>query len=830
MKKQWSGRGIVAAVLVACAGLAVPAASASAWAPPATAAPFVGTQGVKASDAELAKRLAELCEKLEKKRVEQHIPGMAIAVVKDGQVVLARGFGQRDMGLDGSPAQDADENTVFAIGSQTKAFTCMLVSMLADEGKMTWDDPVSKHVPGFKLFDKEANEKVTLRDLCSHRTGLPRTDLLWASGKASKQQMMERLAFAEPSAKFRQQWQYNNTMLMVAGMAAESAGHSTWPELIAARIFKPLGMTSSSTHISVMQKNPHAAKGYAWDKDASTYKVLPMREVTCDGAGAINSSATDMSNWLKMLLAKGEFNGARMVSSQMIAEMWKPEIPMGNGNSYGLGWMLGDWNGHRSVDHGGNIDGFFTSCAMLPDEHLGFVLMGSLTYAPLQGECLPMVWEAFFPPAPSESSMSDSQLQAYVGTYHAEMLNADTKINVKDGKLYFDVPGQTNYELKAPDADGKWAFAMMPAAIQLKFNRNDKGEIESLTSFQGGLEMVLPKLGPDGKPLTKADDKPGPYTLEQLREFTGTYHFTPTDMDWKVIIKNGKLAVDVPKQMAFELVWPDESGKWKVAIAPKTMACSFERGASGKIESMTWYQGGELKLPRTGDGPGSDLPTIDQISALRMKNADPERMKAMGDMEVSGKVRAINQGVVGTVRAYANADGRSLQDIDFGDFGFIRASYDGKQAWTESVGEPFTEMTGDRLEEVRKAGSQFVIGDLRKLFDTVEVVEKSTLNGKDVVVIRGHTAKPEKASKQYLDAATGLPLKENTSVTIPGLGSMPMTITYEDYRDVEGVMFPTKVTIHNDANGSTEFLLDTVKTRVKLPADAYTLKPAAKGT
>ncbi|MCC6426012.1 MAG: serine hydrolase [Phycisphaerales bacterium] len=821
MIKRLSKRAYLVASLVGVMALT------PAWAglPAATvqpAAAFVASQGIKTSDAELSKRLAELSEKLEKRRAENHLPGMALGIVKDDQVVLARGFGQRNI----EKNLPVDEHTLFAIGSQTKAFTSMLVSMLADEGKLSWDDPVSKHVPGFKLYDKDADAAVTLRDLCCHRTGLPRTDMLWASGKASKQQMMERLAFAEPTAKFRESWQYNNTMFMVAGMAAGNVAGSDWPSLIKTRIFTPLGMNDSDTSINDMLKHPQHATGYKWDEDSKQNSVLPMRLITCDGAGAINSSVSDMSNWLRMLLAKGQFQGKRLVSEQMIDQMWSPQISMGSPDaSYGLGWMLQSWNGKPVVHHGGNIDGFFCMLAMLPDERLGFVLLGSLTHSSLQGESLNMVWETFFPPAPTnEGVLTEAQLQAYVGKYHFDQMGIDLSANIKDGMLHLDVPGQMNFELKWPDAEGKWVFAMTDQ-IKTRFNKNDKGEVESLTMFQSGLEFTLPRLGPDGKPI--AADKPGPFTLDQLREFTGTYHFSPANQEWKVIIKNGKLAVDVPQQMAFELIWPDEAGKWKVAAAPAAMACSFNRDAQGKVESMTWYQNdNELKLPRTAPGETSNLPTIEQLSELRRKSADPEKVRGMNDIEAVGKVRMTNQGVEGTVRGVANADGRTFQDLDFGLFGFIRSSDDGKHAWTHSVGENLTELTGDRLAEARRAGAQFVITDFTKLFDTVEVVERSKLDGKDVIVIRGRTTKPDKTTVQYLDPALALPLKEETSMLIPGLGRLPITVKYEDYKDISGVMMPMKVVIASAANGSMEITFDRITPNATIPADTYTLKPA----
>ncbi|HRJ50214.1 MAG TPA: serine hydrolase domain-containing protein, partial [Phycisphaerales bacterium] len=181
-----------AALLVVAVAILHHGAHAAASEPP----PFSPTHGVQTDNPALAERLARLCEDLERKRLDQHIPSMALAVVKDGKVILMRGFGVRD--LDG--AEPADEHTIYAIGSQTKAFTSMLISLLDAQGSLSWDDKVKDRVDGFRLFDPVASEQATLRDACSHRTGLTRTDLLWASGKAAKREMLERLADAEPTA------------------------------------------------------------------------------------------------------------------------------------------------------------------------------------------------------------------------------------------------------------------------------------------------------------------------------------------------------------------------------------------------------------------------------------------------------------------------------------------------------------------------------------------------------------------------------------------------------------------------------------------------------
>ncbi|MBL8964642.1 MAG: beta-lactamase family protein [Phycisphaeraceae bacterium] len=803
-----------AALLVVAVAILHHGAHAAASEPP----PFSPTHGVQTDNPALAERLARLCEDLERKRLDQHIPSMALAVVKDGKVILMRGFGVRD--LDG--AEPADEHTIYAIGSQTKAFTSMLISLLDAQGSLSWDDKVKDRVDGFRLFDPVASEQATLRDACSHRTGLTRTDLLWASGKAAKREMLERLADAEPTAPFRSRWQYNNTMFMAAGMAAESVMGMTWRDLIAQRIFAPLGMADSGTTIHDVTGHPRAALGYRWNLDTSDHTRLPMREVTCEGAGAINSTAADMANWLIMLTSRGEFDGSRFIEHDRLERMWKKEIEVGGGKGYGLGWFVGEWSGRREIEHGGNIDGFFTACALLPDERTGFVLLGSLTYAALQAETLPMVWRAIFPPDTSdESPVPTQELRELVGDYRAGFVNGNCSVNIKDGKLHLDVPGQMNFELNWPDNESKWAFAMLPEQIKIRFNRLDDGRVASVTLFQGGAEIEMPRLGSDGNPVVS--DAPAPMTLDQLRELTGAYHFAPADHDWKVVISDGKLAVDVPRQRVFPLRWPDDDGIWKLADFPA--ACRFNRDESGKAVSMTWFQSGaESDLPRVGDAEPSNLPTLQEINSLRRASADPEKIRAMGDIVFTGTVRAVNQGVQGTYHAMVNADGRYLQDLDFGIFGFIRTSYDGTAAWSHNFSENVTQITGERLEEIRAETARFLSNELEDVFDRIEIVERTASDDTPVIIVRGVTGTSARTVTMFLNEKDGLPVREETTMLVPGLGRLPITTNYSRYTEVSGVRFPATFRVTNEATGTFEIVIERVSPHAQAEPGAYTLR------
>ena len=337
----------------------------------------------------LEKRLTILCERLEAEREKSHIPGMALVVVKNDKVVLAKGFGLRDV----EAKQPVTTKTSFAIGSTTKAFTAALLQMLADDGKLTLDDPVKKHLPYFQIKDKTANEQVTLRDLLCHRTGLTRMGVLWAANRVGRKEVLEQVKEAELYKPFRTRFLYNNVMFLAAGEAGGSAGGSTWDKLLKERIFLPLGMNRANTSAGVMQKDPLAAKGYIWNEDTEQHNAKPLRVLDSIGpAGAINADVEDMARWIRFLLGGGEFEGKRLLSEERLEECFTPQQKIGGNVTYGLGWMLREWKGRKVVEHGGNIDGFAAQVGLIPSENLGYALLMNVTASPLQQGSLEIVW------------------------------------------------------------------------------------------------------------------------------------------------------------------------------------------------------------------------------------------------------------------------------------------------------------------------------------------------------------------------------------------------------------------------------------------------------
>lgn len=777
--------------------------------------------GQAADSPDLAARLAALEDRLESARIDHHIPGMSLAIVQDDQVILARGFGLRDV----EHNLPADPTTVYAIGSSTKAFTSLLVAMMVDEGKMTWDEPIRTHGPQFHLSDPEADAQVTIRDVLCHRTGLARTDLLWYGGKASQDEIFAALAKAELKTPFRTAFNYNNLGFLAAGIAAGKAAGSDWPTLVRTRIFGPLGMNASDLSIQELQADPHASKGYMWDDDKGEFKLIPYRSAaSCAPAGAINSTVLDMTRWVRLQLGLGEFEGKRLVSEAALRETWTHQIDMQPGIGYGLGWMLHDWNGTPVVEHGGNIDGFAAEVALLPEKHAGFVLLTNVSYTMLTNEAQNMIWETLFPPARDPSAaLSEAELEAYKGKFRFDQIGVDVTVLVKEGKLWCDVPGQTVFELKWPDAEGKWAFAMTDT-IKVSFEKTPEGQVPSMTIFQAGLEFKLPRVNADGS-VAKGPEEPSPFTAEQLRERTGTYHFAEADQDWHVVVKDGRLAVDVPGQTVYTLKWPDADGLWALQ-ATDAVKISFETDDAGKTTQLLCHQGGAVStMPRTAPGDDADLPTVDAIMTLRAAQFNPATAAALGTIRTEGTMRFSEQGIDATVTALNDPDGRFRFVIDMGPFGLIRMASDGTAVWSQALGGDLETLEGDQAAAIRRQSTTMFVKDLRKEFEKVEVVRKDVLDGKPVIVIRGSSADGKNSVTEYVDPESGLPLKEQSTNTVAGLGPVPSEATFADYKDFEGLQIPMTIRVESIGTGKGILKITSISPHVETSPGDFVLGP-----
>jgi CubicO group peptidase (beta-lactamase class C family) len=295
--------------------------------------------------------------------------GIALAVIKDKQLCFAGGFGLRDRGA----GRKVDAHTCFAIGSATKAFTSMAISMYAEAGKIALDVPIKQYLPDFEMKDAQASAAVTLEDILSHRTGLPRHDPLWYLGPFTRSQLFYRLKYLEPIAgTFRNVFLYNNMMYTVAGNLLESLFGLSWEYIVKTRILDPLGMTASSFALTDLVQQFNHAKGYEKQDE------IPLKDFNNIGpAGEINSTVLDMAKWVQLFLKKGALPGGGnpILGETALERMYTGLTSVGNGVTYGLGWFVGTVEDKRLVFHQGDADGNSSYVSFMPDAGMGVVAL-----------------------------------------------------------------------------------------------------------------------------------------------------------------------------------------------------------------------------------------------------------------------------------------------------------------------------------------------------------------------------------------------------------------------------------------------------------------------
>jgi CubicO group peptidase (beta-lactamase class C family) len=392
------------------------------------------------------------------------VPGAAVAIVRNDSVIYAKGFGVLALGST-TPVTD---QTMFEIGSSTKAFTATLVAMMVSDGKMRYDDLMSQYLPDFKLFDPAASAQLTLRDALVHRSGIARGELVWLDAGDSREDVLHRVRFLKPDATFRSRWIYQNIMYLAVGEAAAKAAQTTWEDLLQQRILTPLGMTSTAPLARLLKDKSNVATPHGLDRDA-VYIQEPFHAEDIAPAGSIVSNVRDMAQWLRFQLNDGVVNGKRLVSSAALRETHTPQMILGANSgaggpnilfsTYGMGWMVQDYRHELMWQHGGNTPGMTAAVGMLPEKKLGVVVLSSMDHTQLSagvmnyifdrhlgapvrdyiGEGAARVMAQAARPVDSTTHAATAAplpLSAYVGTF-ADSLYGEATVTIKDGHLEF---------------------------------------------------------------------------------------------------------------------------------------------------------------------------------------------------------------------------------------------------------------------------------------------------------------------------------------------------------------------------------------------------------
>jgi CubicO group peptidase (beta-lactamase class C family) len=546
-----------------------------------------------------------------KTMAEWKVPGMAVAIVKDGKVIFAEGFGFRDVerGLKVTP------HTIFPIGSCSKAFTAADVGILVDEGKVGWDEPVRTYLPDFKLQDEYASEHATPRDLLSHRTGLPRHDLMWIGGQFDRRELYDRIRYLEMNKEFRSTWQYQNLMFMTAGYLVGKVDGSSWEDFTQKKILDPLGMKETNFSVALTQKAADFSRPYMEIKDK--IEPVPYRDITAVGpAGSINSNVLDMAQWVLMNLNKGKFGDKQVVSEASMAQIHSPQmlipVPIRYDEvlypSYGMGWVIEPYRGHLLVWHNGGIDGFISQVAFLPRENAGLVILSNLNETPL-------------PPIVSNNIIDrllgldqvdwNKRTRDDITKGKAEDEKAkkeedkDRKLDTRPSHPLADYAG--DYENPAygtfsvaKDADGlKLKTPLLEGPLShyhydvfelkaLILGTEMKSKVAFANDLKGNIASFSVPLEPSVKDIvfTRAADK-GMSEKGFLEKFVGTYILSGAEVN--VVLREGKgLVLTVPGQPDYELV-PYRGTEFNLK-GVEGYSVEFKQDAAGAVTEVLVHQ------------------------------------------------------------------------------------------------------------------------------------------------------------------------------------------------------------------------------------------------
>ncbi len=324
---------------------------------------------------------AGFAQRVEAERVKWGAPGLAIAVVHKDQVVFEGGFGVRSL----DTGEPVDVDTLFHVGSTTKAFIAAALGSLVDEGRLQWDDRVIDHLPGFRVADPYVTRELTIIDILSHRSGIQSTDLAWFTGM-KPDEVLECLAHAKQATSFRSTWAYNNGMYIVAGEVIEAITGQSFESFVRERLFQPLGMQRTTGPIAEVAGRSNVAVSHALIDGEMTPIGLTDR-YDPGAAGLFYSSVSEYTHWLRMWLNQGRWDGEQMLAPETVAMALTPHMVLAAGDiypaakeagadifAYGLAWFLQNYKGQRVNMHTGSLDGMSAIVGMVPGEDLGVVV------------------------------------------------------------------------------------------------------------------------------------------------------------------------------------------------------------------------------------------------------------------------------------------------------------------------------------------------------------------------------------------------------------------------------------------------------------------------
>ena len=339
----------------------------------------------------LQDRIRSFDSYVQKGMKDWQIPGMAVAIVKDNEIIFSKGYGVREVGTN----KMVDSKTYFSCASTTKAMTAVCMAVLADEGKLKWTDPVIKYLPQFQLYDPYVTRELTIQDLFLHNSGVGNTDYLWGDNNLSADEILVKMQLVKPSYSFRSSFIYQNIFYLVAGKVIEKISGKPWHIFIKENIFDKLGMGHTKALFKMVIDENHSMPHFLIDN-----KVTVIEKDTADAiapAGSVTSCADDMALWMKCMIDSGKYNGGRLVKPATWQYLLKPKtrvtesefyptqyITKPNFTTYAMGWFQQDYKGYKLNFHTGSLAGEVAINAQIPDRKFGIYVFANLDHAELR--------------------------------------------------------------------------------------------------------------------------------------------------------------------------------------------------------------------------------------------------------------------------------------------------------------------------------------------------------------------------------------------------------------------------------------------------------------
>lgn len=755
---------------------------------------------------DLQKSLQIIEEKTEARRKELGIPGMSLVIVKDGEIIYMKGLGYKDFEKKIAVTPD----TQFAIGSATKAFTALSVLMSQDEGKLSLDDSPKKYLPYFKMYDPDTDKNITIRDLLSHSSGLNRTDLAMITGKLTRQELIQVVGEAKPMAKLREKFFYQNIMFAAAGEITAQVQKMPWEKFVPERIFEPLGMNNSTMSMAQMQKAKDYSFGYEYNFDTKETRKLPFREIDqVAPAGSINSSAKDMANWLKFVMNGGSVNGKKLVSDKGFEEWLKPQmkvVPNGKVN-YGLGWFLQEWNGLKVVQHGGNIDGFNSMVAMIPEKKLGFVMLTNVSGSSLGGELMPIVWNNILG-NPNDSKMDNTAKVApekEVGKYKFEAAGFDVEVKMDNGNLVAVVPNQPTYTLE--NVSGRRYKVKEIEGFFVTF----KDDSLYLEQPQGN--FTLPKTGAEQKTANN----------ESAKELIGKY-LTPGGSG-TVEIKaetDGKITFNIEGQQPYAL-GEKSKDNFSLTPLPDSYYLKVKRNSENKVASVVVVQPeGEFEFKKTDEKVEDKLKiTVDELMAKVIEAAGGEtNWRKITSRVTVADLDIVHQGMKGSATSYAKFPNKSATETTMTALGKVIAKgfefFDGTRGEEVYTFAPVEKYSGKKLEDVKLNADVLSLLNWKTNYKTTEIKGIEKVGDEECYVVEFTPEKGTKATEFYSTKTFLLLKRRGIVASSTSDNSLPYSITFSDYREVDGIKLPFKSVNSTTSMGDVVTIVTSIKHNVPI--------------